>query len=159
MAEYSFFSPFREVTFRGLPSGVFDKSKSVVEHRPVMTRRRVGRSGFESRQGKHFLFSTMCRPVLGPTERFYLIGNKARGIWSYHSPPFSMDEENTWSYASIPPYACTAWYLVRYQGYLSFSTFITPAKLPDILKYNVILFPKSYQLTILDHFHISFVGV
>jgi hypothetical protein len=35
-----------------------------------------------------------------------------------HTPPFSVEIKNAWSYTSIPPYAFTAWSLIKQEIYL-----------------------------------------
>jgi hypothetical protein len=67
--------------------------------------------GFQSRQGLEiFLFTTVSRPALGPTQaslKWVLgalsLGVKRPGCEADHSPPSNADVKNAWSYTSAPP--------------------------------------------------------
>jgi len=67
--------------------------------------------GFESQQRLGtFLFTTVSRPVLEPTQSHIhwvpgslSLGVKRPGRKAGHSPPSSAEVKNAWSYTSIPP--------------------------------------------------------
>jgi hypothetical protein len=67
--------------------------------------------GLESRQGLEiFLFTTLSRPVLGPTQPpiqwipgALSLGVKRERREADHSPPSSSEVKNAWSYTSTPP--------------------------------------------------------
>jgi len=85
----------------------------------IATRLRVGRPGFDSRQGWELL-STLPRPdrLCGSLS---LLTNGYRGAVSSieklpgreadHTPPSISQAKNAWSYTSTPPYVFLAWYL------------------------------------------------
>jgi len=57
-----------------------------------------------------FLFTTMSRPALGPTQPLIQwvpgvisLGVKKLGCEADHSPPPSAEVKNVWSYISTPP--------------------------------------------------------
>jgi hypothetical protein len=67
----------------------------------------VGWPGFNSQQGKIFLFSTVSRPTLGPTHppiQWVLgalsLGVKQQGLEAEHSPPSSAEVKKG---GAIPP--------------------------------------------------------
>jgi hypothetical protein len=82
--------------------------------------------GFESRQGLGlFLYTTVSRPSLGPTQPpiqwvagAFSLGVKRPGRKADHSPPCSAEVKNAWSYTSTLQYAFTTWCLVEAQGQL-----------------------------------------
>jgi hypothetical protein len=64
---------------------------------------------------RDFLFSTVSRPVLGPSqlpiqraEKDLSPGVKRQRHEADHSPPTSADVKNTWIYTSIPPHVFVA---------------------------------------------------
>jgi hypothetical protein len=71
----------------------------------------IGVLGFDSRRGLGiFLFTTASRTALGPTQppiQWVLgalsLGVKRSGREADHSPPFSAEVKNVWSYTSTPP--------------------------------------------------------
>jgi hypothetical protein len=73
-------------------------------------------TGFESRQALViFLFTTVPRPDLGPTQPpvqgvpgALSLGIKRRRRETENSPPSSADVKNAWSYISTPQYAFMA---------------------------------------------------
>jgi hypothetical protein len=80
--------------------------------------------GFECRQGLElFLFTTVSRPVLGPTKPpiQWVTGALSLGIKqpvreADHSPPSSAEVKNAWSYTSTHQYNFMAWCSVKAQG-------------------------------------------
>jgi hypothetical protein len=82
--------------------------------------------GFKSRQRLGiFLFTTVSRTVLGPTQPpmqwvqgVLSPGVKRPGREADHSPPSSAEVKNAWSYTSTPQYAFIAWCSVEAQGQL-----------------------------------------
>jgi hypothetical protein len=75
-----------------------------LKHRDTFTFYGLDYRGFESRQGLGiFLFTTVSRPALGPTQwvpgALYL-GVKRPGSEADHSPPSSAEVKNVWSYIS-----------------------------------------------------------
>jgi hypothetical protein len=69
---------------------------------------RVGRQGFDSREGQGIFFGTASRPSLGPIKPPipWVPGAlsprvKRQGREAYHSPPSSGEVRNAWSYTSI----------------------------------------------------------
>jgi hypothetical protein len=81
---------------------------------------------FESQRGLGiFLFTTMSRLALGPTQPPFQwvpgalpLGVKGTGHEADHSSPISAEVKNVWRYTSIPHYAFMAWYSVKEQGQL-----------------------------------------
>jgi hypothetical protein len=77
--------------------------------------------GFESRQWRGiFLFTTVSRPALGPTQPpiQWVPGAPSLGVtWQGrepdHSPPSSAQVKNAWSYISTPPIRLMTWYSVK----------------------------------------------
>jgi hypothetical protein len=72
---------------------------------------RAGQPGFESRQGKDFLFSITSTPAVGPTQPpiqwvpgVLSLGVKRSGREADHSPPASAEVKKMWIYTSTPPY-------------------------------------------------------
>jgi hypothetical protein len=67
--------------------------------------------GFDSRQGlRIFLFTTVSRPALGPTQppiqwvrETLSLGLKRPGRETDHLSPSSADVKSVWSYTSTPP--------------------------------------------------------
>jgi hypothetical protein len=80
--------------------------------------------GFESRQElRIFLLTIVSRPVLGPTQpaiqlvlEAFSLGVKRQTREADHSPPFSAEVKNAWSYTSTPQNAFMTWYSVKAQG-------------------------------------------
>jgi hypothetical protein len=78
-------------------------------------------SGFESRHGLGiFLFTTVSRPALGPTQPpiqwvsgAVSLGVKRPGCEADHSLPSNAEFKNAWSYTSTPQYAFMAWCSVK----------------------------------------------
>jgi hypothetical protein len=67
--------------------------------------RRAGRPGFDSRQGKIFLFPTASRPALRPTQWVsgeISPGAKRLGREADHSPPSSAEVKNGGAMPSLP---------------------------------------------------------
>jgi hypothetical protein len=67
-----------------------------------------------------FVFTTVSRPILGPTPSpIQLVpgapslGVKRPGCEADHSPPSSAELKNAWSYTSTPQYTFMAWCLVK----------------------------------------------
>jgi hypothetical protein len=67
-----------------------------------------------------FLFTTMSRLALGPTQPRgqWILGADFTGMkWPGHevalSPPSSATVMNAWGYPFTPPYIFMAWYLVK----------------------------------------------
>jgi hypothetical protein len=77
----------------------------------------AGQSEFDFQQEQgFFLFTTASRPALGPTQSIKWVrgGDPSPGIKrpeheANHSPPFSAEVKNGWSFTSTPPYVFTAW--------------------------------------------------
>jgi hypothetical protein len=73
--------------------------------------------GFESWQGLEiFLFTTLSRPVLGPTQppNQWIPGVLSLAVKlpeheADNSPPSSAEVKNVWNYISTPQYAFMAW--------------------------------------------------
>jgi hypothetical protein len=71
----------------------------------------IGVLGFDSRQELGiFLFTTVSRTALGPTQPLILwvpaalpLGVKRPGREADYSPPSSAEVKNTWNYTSSPP--------------------------------------------------------
>jgi hypothetical protein len=82
--------------------------------------------GFESRQGLGIFFlTTASRPALEPTQPqiqwvpgALSLGVKRLGREDDHSPLFSAEVKNAWSYTCTPQYAFMAWCSVKVQGRL-----------------------------------------
>jgi hypothetical protein len=85
--------------------------------------------GFDSWWGLGiFLFTTMSRMALGPTQfpipwvpgalslRVMWLGHEAD-----HSPPSSAKVKNVWSYTSTPQYVFMAWCLVKHKDNFTFT--------------------------------------
>jgi hypothetical protein len=67
-----------------------------------------------------FLFTTLSRPALGPTQPpiqwvpgVLYLGVRRPGREADHSPPTSAEVENAWRYIPIPQYDFLAWYSVK----------------------------------------------
>jgi hypothetical protein len=97
----------------------------------IAIRLRDGRSGvlgFDSRRGLGiFLFTTVSRTVLGPTQPptqrvpgTLSLGVKRLRREAGHSPPPIAEVKNTWSYTSTPQYVFMAWCLVKHRGNFTF---------------------------------------
>jgi hypothetical protein len=76
------------------------------------------------------LFTTLSRTALGPTQPpiqwvpgALSLGVKRPGREADHSPPFSAEVKNEWSYTSTPQYVLTAWCLVKHRDNFTFSTY------------------------------------
>jgi hypothetical protein len=72
-----------------------------------------------------FLFTTVTRPVLGPTQPpiqwvpgALSLGVKRSGREADHSPPSGAEVKNEWSYVSTPQYVFMEWCSVKAQGQL-----------------------------------------
>jgi hypothetical protein len=85
-------------------------------------------SGFDSRQGLAiFLFDSMSRPALGPTQPFIQwvpgalsLGVKRRDV-KLTTPLLLMPRsKNAWKYTSTPPYVFIAWCLVKHRDNFTF---------------------------------------
>jgi len=74
---------------------------------------RTGRSGFDSRRGLGmFLFDTVSRPALGPTQLRIQLAPRALKLTTHlHLAPRSKNGE--WSYTSTPHYVFMGWCLVK----------------------------------------------
>jgi hypothetical protein len=66
--------------------------------------------GFEYRQGLGILFTTVSRPIMGPTQPpiqwktgTLSLGEKRPGRETDHSPLPSAEVKNAWSYIPTPP--------------------------------------------------------
>jgi hypothetical protein len=96
-----------------------------------VTRLRIGRSQFDSREGRRFLFSSPplrsgSHPAPYPrSTRALSPGTKRPGRESYHSPPSSVEVKNTWSYTFTPPHVFMAWCLVKHMDKLTCIPFLT----------------------------------
>jgi hypothetical protein len=74
-----------------------------------------------------FLFTTMSRMVLGPTQApikwapgALSLGEKQPGHEADHSPQSSAEVKNVWSYTSIPQCIFMVWYLVKHKDSFTF---------------------------------------
>jgi hypothetical protein len=68
-----------------------------------------GRSSIPGR-GKIFLFSTGCRPALGPPASSPMgTGSKAAGAWSWPLTSIWCRGQEGWRYSSTPPYVFMAY--------------------------------------------------
>jgi hypothetical protein len=88
----------------------------------IVTRLRAGRLGFNSRQWKwwiFFLFATASRSTAGRTQPLIQWGSGARE--TDHSPPWSAEVKNEWSYASTPQYVFMEWCLVKHRDNFIFT--------------------------------------
>jgi len=72
--------------------------------------------------GVWFLFTTIPRPALGPTQLpiQWLLGElsprvKQLGHEADHSPPSSAKVKNTWSCTTIPTYIFMVWCLIEHR--------------------------------------------
>jgi len=68
---------------------------------------------FDSRRGLGiFLFINASSPILGSTQLpiQWIPGAKRTGRKGDHSPPYSTEVKNAWSYTSTAQYAFMAWY-------------------------------------------------
>jgi hypothetical protein len=72
--------------------------------------------------GAGIFLANTSRPILGPTQPPFRrlpgapsAGGKRLGREADHSPPYSAEVMNVWSYTSIPPYNWIAWYLVKHK--------------------------------------------
>jgi hypothetical protein len=89
--------------------------------------------GFNSWRGLGiFLFTTMSRTVLGPTQPpiqwvpgALSLGVKWPGHEADHSPPSSAEVKNAWSCTSTPPICLHGMVLSKAQGQLYLFTFLT----------------------------------
>jgi hypothetical protein len=85
--------------------------------------------GFDSRRRLGiFLFTTVSRPALGPTQPpiSWLQGTISLGVKrpvsaADHSPPSSAEVKNAWSYTSIPQYVIVVWCLVKHRDNFTFT--------------------------------------
>jgi hypothetical protein len=82
---------------------VKDRGESV----SIVTRLRVGRPGFDFRQGMNFLFATASGPALRPVQ---LASSeiKREERKANHAFPSSAEVKDLWSYTSSPPYVWKA---------------------------------------------------
>jgi hypothetical protein len=85
--------------------------------------------GYDSRRGLGiFLFTTASRTALGLTQPpiKWVPGSVSLGVKreADHSPPYSAEVKNAWSYTSIPQYVFTALCLVKHRDNFTF-TFIS----------------------------------
>jgi hypothetical protein len=76
-----------------------------------------------------FLFATMSRPGLGPTQTpiqcvsgILIPEVKWLGHEADHLPPSSSEIKNVWSYTSTPQYAFMAWCLIKQWMSLRYGT-------------------------------------
>jgi hypothetical protein len=87
----------------------------------IVTRLRIGRPGFDSRQrGAFFLFANASRPALGFTRSPIKIvlgalspGVKRPGREADHSPPSTAGVKNAWRYIPTPPHVFLAQCLIK----------------------------------------------
>jgi hypothetical protein len=116
---------------------VWDSSVSIA------TRLRAGRSGrldFDSRGGgRNFSVHHPVKNGSGIHPASYPMGTgdsfpgvKRLGREANHSPQSSAEFKNTWTYTSTPPYAFTAWCLVKSTG----TTLLLPLLFVYIRKKN-----------------------
>jgi hypothetical protein len=114
-------------------------SKPLDSPASTVTRSRAGRPGFDSRQGTGFFFSAIeSRPALEPTQPPSIKnvpvtvspGVKRPGRETDHSPPYSAQDKNAWSYTSIPQYVYKAWNLIKHRGI--YNLYIT---LPSVMSW------------------------
>jgi hypothetical protein len=75
-----------------------------------------------------FLFTTASRTAQGPTQPpiqwvpgALFLEVKQPGCEADHSPPFSAEVKNTWSYTSTPQYVFMAWCLVKLRDNFTFT--------------------------------------
>jgi hypothetical protein len=75
----------------------------------------------------NFLFTTMSRPALGPTQfpiqwvpRALSLGVKRPGCEPDHSPPHSAEVTNAWNCTSAPQYVFMVWCLVKHSENFTF---------------------------------------
>jgi hypothetical protein len=76
---------------------------------------------------RYFLFATVSRPVLGPTQLLiqWVLGALTPGVkWrvleAEHSSPFSAEVKNAWSYISTPSNVFMTWCLVKHSKNFTF---------------------------------------
>jgi hypothetical protein len=84
-----------------------DSAVGIATGRAGRPRSRISSPG----EGKNFLFSTSCRPALGPTQPpiQWVTGTlspevKRPGREANHSPPTSAEVKNMWIYTFTPAY-------------------------------------------------------
>jgi hypothetical protein len=90
---------------------------------------RIGVLEFDSWQGLGiFFFTTVSRPVLGPTQPpiqwvpgALFLGVKWPGREADQSSTSSVEVKNTWSFTSTPQYVFRAWYLVKNRNNFTFN--------------------------------------
>jgi hypothetical protein len=104
-----------------------------------VTRLQAGRPGFNSWQGDEtFLFATTTRPALGPTQTpiQWVLGAPSPGVkWigceTDHSPPYSVEVKNEWSYTSTP-HVFMVWYLISTKDNFIFTSKVISDKCDSI---------------------------
>jgi hypothetical protein len=82
-------------------------------------------SWFDSQQVQEiFLFSTMSRPVMEPTQppSYPLRIGKLLRHEIAHLPPFSAEVKNTWVYTSTVLYVFMVWYLIKHMDSFMFTS-------------------------------------
>jgi hypothetical protein len=102
---------------------------------------KIGVLGFDFRRGLGiFLFITMSRPALGPTQppiqwvlegRGLSLGAKLPGRKAEHTPPTSAEVKNAWSYTSTPQYVSVAWCLVKHRDKFTFTFTINSSNMAE----------------------------
>jgi hypothetical protein len=97
-----------------------------------------------------FLFATVSRLVLGPTQppiQGYRGGGgapfcevKRPGREAGHSPTSSAEGKNAWNYKSTPPYVFMVWYLVKHRDnfrYLVLTGFAPKCCWPNLISVRI----------------------
>jgi hypothetical protein len=92
----------------------------------------TGWPGFNSQQGHRYLFATVSRPILGPTQPpvqgvlgALFLGVKLLGHEVYCSLPSSTKIKNVWCHTSTPPYIYMAWCIIKHKENFTFTLFLT----------------------------------
>jgi hypothetical protein len=95
----------------------------------LLNGKQIGVLGFDFRRGLGiFLFTTVSRTVLGPTQPpiqqvpgALSLGVKRPGREADLSPPSSAEVKNAWSYTCTPEYVFMAWCLVKHRDNFIFT--------------------------------------
>jgi len=92
----------------------------------------IGVLGFVSRRGLDiFLFSTLSRQALGPTQPPIKRNPGVLSPWvkrqereADYSHPSSVEVKNSWSYTSTPQYVFIAWCLVKHRDNFTITVYL-----------------------------------